>query len=75
MKQFGEVLFVPLEYDVEVGVAGDGAGVQLAIAAEDLDLSEFKLEIFHEYGVVGVVVEEHDVLVVLEAVGLVVAVL
>ncbi len=72
-KEFMEVLFVPIEYHIEVRVAGDLAGVELAILSEYLDFSELELEVLHHDGVVAVVLEEHDVALVFEAVGFVVA--
>lgn len=71
MKQLSEVLLVPVEYNVEVGVAGDETGIEFGVGGEDFDFAEFELEVFHEYWVVGVVLEEHDVIVVVEAVGFV----
>lgn len=71
VEQFGEVLFIPVEYEVEVGVAGELAGVEFVIAGEYLDLAEFEFEVFHHDGVVAVVVEEKDVAAMLETIGLI----
>lgn len=71
VEEFGEVLFIPVQDNVEMRVAGDMAGVEFAILCEDLDLAEFELEVLHHDGVVAVVLEEHDVAQVLEAVGFV----
>ena len=66
-----EVLLIPVKDDVEVGVAGDLAGVELSILRKDFDFAKLEFEVFHQDGVVAVVLEEHDVSLVLETVCLV----
>jgi hypothetical protein len=68
MKQLSEVLLVPVEYKVEVGIAGDEAGVEFAFLSEDFDFAELKFKVFHEYGVIGIVLKEQDIMMI-ETVG------
>ena len=68
MEEFREVLFVPLEHNVEVGVAGDDTGVDLVLRSVDAYFSKLEFDAFHHDGVVVVVVEEEDVALVLKGV-------
>lgn len=72
MKQFGEVLLVPVVDDIEMGRAGDGAVIDESSAGEYFEFAQLELESFDHDGVVAVVEEEQNVLVaVAEAVALV----
>jgi hypothetical protein len=68
MEEFCKVLLIPIEYKVEMRVAGKLAGIESIVAMKDLDLSKLKLKVFHENRVIAVVVEEKDVILMLKAV-------
>ena len=68
MEEFREVLFVPIEDNVKVGVAGDDTRVDLALGSVDAYFSKFKFDALHHDGVVVVVVEEEDVALVFKRV-------
>lgn len=42
-------------------IASNRTWVEFAIGTEDFYFAEFKFKVLHEYGMVGVVLEEHDV--------------
>jgi hypothetical protein len=68
VEELGEVLLVPVEGEIEVGVRGEVASEDPCLPCEDADAAQLELVVLGHDGVVVVVVEEHDVRAVLEAV-------
>jgi hypothetical protein len=72
MKELQKILLVPIGGRIEVWITPKLACVESITIHEEFNSAKLEFEIFHHYGMVAVVVEEHYVLFVGVAVGFVV---
>jgi hypothetical protein len=68
MKKLSKIFLVPIQGTVEMRAAGELTRVEFIIGTKYFNFSQLKRKIFHHDGVITIVKEEHDIVLMLKAI-------